>query len=139
MEDIQKDLIHLQEPKTPEEREQETRMEQKKVIDRIIRGQNDIFIKHYDIPEYDMNFEIHIQAPNAIEFGKISAQMAGYLSGMNNYLSQYMVMVYQTLAMIQVCGKKVPDFLQKPDEIYNLDILYTIGVDFAEWMNTFRR
>lgn len=139
MEDLQKDILHLQEEKTREQIELEKRTEEKKVIDRIIRGQNDLFVKHYKMEEFGVEFTIKIQAPNAIEFGNITARMSGYLSGMNNYVSQYMTMVYQTLGLIRVCGKEVPEFLQKDEEIYNLDILYTIGVDFAEWMNTFRR
>ncbi|QEM43138.1 tail assembly chaperone [Bacillus phage Chotacabras] len=139
MTNIQKDIEHLQEAKTPEQVEAEKQHEQREVIDRIIRGKNDIFTKHYDLPEFDLNFTISIKAPNAIEVGKIQARTASYLSGMNTYMSQYYLIVYQTLASIRVCGKQTPKFLENDEDIYNLDILYAIGVDFSDWMNTFRR
>ncbi|QEM43139.1 tail assembly chaperone [Bacillus phage Chotacabras] len=137
MTNIQKDIEHLQEAKTPEQVEAEKQHEQREVIDRIIRGKNDIFTKHYDLPEFDLNFTISIKAPNAIEVGKIQARTASYLSGMNTYMSQYYLIVYQTLASIRVCGKQTPKFLENDEDIYNLDILYAIGVDFSDWMNTF--
>ncbi|UNA01493.1 tail assembly chaperone [Bacillus phage vB_BcgM] len=139
MTNIQKDIEHLQEPKTAEQVEAERQEEQREVVDRIIRGKNDIFTKHYDLPEFDLKFTIAIKAPNAIEVGKIQAMTSGYLSGMNTYMSQYYLVVYQTLSSIRVCGKEVPKFLEKDEDIYNLDILYAIGVDFSAWMNTFRR
>ncbi|MCB5366917.1 hypothetical protein [Collinsella aerofaciens] len=124
--------------KTPEQKEEELRKEQKKVIDRIIRGVNDTFIKDYNFEDLGLKFTIKIKAPNALEVGKIQARMAAYLGGMNNYVSEYMVIVYQTLATLREVGIDVPKELAKDEEIYNLDILYQIGVDFQEWLNSFR-
>ncbi|AGY48488.1 tail assembly chaperone [Bacillus phage Spock] len=139
LQNIQKDIEHLQEAKTPEQIEAERQEEQREVVDRIIRGKNDVFRKEYDLPEFDLKFTVAIKAPNAIEVGKIQAMTAGYLSGMNTYMSQYYLVVYQTLASLRVCGKEVPKCLEKDEDIYNLDILYAIGVDFSAWMQTFRR
>ena len=124
--------------KTPEQKEEELRKEQKKVIDRIIRGVNDTFIKDYNFEDLGLKFTIKMKAPNALEVGKIQARMAAYLGGMNNYVSEYMVIVYQTLAALREVGIDVPKELAKDEEIYNLDILYQIGVDFQEWLNSFR-
>lgn len=123
---------------TPEEREQKKKQETKKVVDRIIRGVNDTFIKDYDFDDIDVHFTIKIQAPNALEIGKIQARMSAYLGGMNNYASEYMLVVYQTLATLRTTGKDVPKELAKDEEIYNLDILYTIGRDFQQWLNNFQ-
>ncbi len=137
-EDLQKDIVHLQET-SPERVELEKKAEERAVVDRIIRGVNDTFVKDYDLPEYDMKFTIKIKAPNAIDSGKIHARASAYLSGMNNYASDYLLTVYQTLAAIRVNGVEVPEVLAKDEDIYNLDVLYVIGRDYAEWLGTFRR
>ena len=123
---------------TPEQREMETRKEQKKAIDRIIRGVNDTFIKDYTYEDIGLKFTIKLKAPNALEVGRIQARLASYLGGMNNYASEYMLVVYQTLSAFRTVGIDVPKELEKDEDIYNLEILYEIGVDFNNWLNTFR-
>lgn len=123
---------------TPEQREVKEKEEQKKAIDRIIRGVNDVFEKDYNFEDLGIKFTIKIKAPNAIEIGKIQARLSAYLGGMNNYASEYIVIVYQTLATLRVTGIDVPKELEKDEDIYNLDILYTIGRDFQQWLNNFR-
>ncbi|UXQ88940.1 tail assembly chaperone 1 [Bacillus phage Thurquoise] len=137
-EDLQKDILHLQET-SPETVELEKKAEERAVVDRIIRGVNDTFEQDYDLPEYGLKFKIKIKAPNAIDTGKIHARTAAYLSGMNNYASEYIYIVYQTLSAIRVNGVEIPDFLAKDEEIYNLDVLYIIGRDYTDWLSTFRR
>lgn len=123
---------------TQEEREEQLRKDQKKAIDRIIRGVNDTFEKDYEFKDLDLKFTVKIKAPNALEVGRIQARTSGYLGGMNNYASDYMLIVYQTLSTLRVTGIDVPKVLEKDEDIYNLDILYTIGRDFQQWLNSFR-
>lgn len=123
---------------TPEERENAHRIEEKKVIDRIIRGVNDTFEKDYDFKDMGMKFKIKIKAPNALDIGKIQARFSAYLGGMNNYASEYIIVAYQTLATIRVTGVEVPKELEKDEDIYNLDVLYEIGRDFKQWLDNFR-
>ncbi|AOZ61997.1 hypothetical protein QCM8_79 [Bacillus phage QCM8] len=125
--------------KSQEEIELEKRQEERQVIDRLIRGVNDTYIKEYDLPEYDLKFTIKIKAPNAIQLAKIHARTSSYLDGMNIYQSEYILIVYQTLSTLKLCGIDVPDFIKKEEELYNLDIIYTIGRDFINWLDTFRR
>ncbi|UGO47653.1 hypothetical protein MCCARTNEY_79 [Bacillus phage vB_BanH_McCartney] len=125
--------------KSQEEIELEKRQEERQVIDRIIRGVNDTYIKEYDLPDYDLKFTIKIKAPNAIQMAKIHARTASYLDGMNIYQSEYILIVYQTLSTLKLCGIDVPEFIKKEEELYNLDIIYTIGRDFINWLDTFRR
>lgn len=136
--DAQLEGFNVQQEETPEEKEQKQREEERKVIDRIIRGVNDTFEKDYNFEDLGLKFTIKIKAPNALEIGKIQARLASYLGGMNNYVSEYMLVVYQTLATIRTVGVEIPEFLQKDEEIYNLDILYVIGRDFQQWLNNFR-
>lgn len=113
-------------------------MEQKKVIDRIVRGVNDIFEKDYNFEDMGLKFKVKIKAPNAIEIGKIQAMMSAYLGGMNNYASDYYIVVYQALSTLRIAGVEVPKELAKDEDIYNLDVLYQIGVDFQRWLDNFR-
>lgn len=124
--------------KNPQEREAERRQEQKKVIDRIIRGVNDTFEKDYDLEDLGLKFTIKIKAPNALEIGKIQARTSAYLGGMGNYVSEYILVAYQALATLRTTGIEIPDFLKNDEDIYNLDILYQIGRDFQQWLNSFR-
>lgn len=139
-EDFEKDIVEgfKEQNQTPEQREMEKKVEQKKVIDRIIRGVNDVFVKEYNFEDLGLHFTIKLRAPNALEIGRIQARMSAYLGGMNNYASEYMILVYQTLATIRTTGIDVPKELENDEDIYNLDILYQIGLDFQEWLNNFR-
>jgi hypothetical protein len=136
-EDFEKEIEELR-PTTPEEAAIKQKVEEKQAIDRIVRGVNDTFIKRYDIDDLDLHFTIKIKAPNALDIGKIQARLAAYLGGMNVYASDYMLEVFNTLATIRTTGVEVPKCLEKDEEIYNLDVLYMIGRDFRDWLNTFR-
>ncbi|WNO29823.1 tail tape measure protein [Bacillus phage SDFMU_Pbc] len=125
--------------KTSEELAVEKQFEQKKAIDRIIRGVNDVFEKTYDFAEFDEPFTVKLRAPNALDAGKIHSRTAVYLNGMNNYASDYFIVSYNALASLRVVGIDVPKELANDEDIYNLDVLYTIGKDFQEWLNSFRR
>lgn len=137
-ENFEKELGDLMPAPTPEERELEKQIEQKQVIDRIIRGVNDVFEEHYEFKDLGLKFTIKIKAPNAIEIGKIQARMMAYLNGMSNYASEYFITVYHTLSALRVVGIDVPKELANDEDIYNLDILYQIGVDFKKFLDRFR-
>lgn len=108
-------------------------------IDRIIRGVNDVFEKHYDFQEeWKIEFDIAIKAPNALEQGKIQARREAYLEGMGLAVSPFIYQCYQTLATIRVCGTKIPKELARDEDIYNLNVLYRIGQDYGHWLNSFR-
>ncbi|ALA07794.1 putative tail assembly chaperone [Bacillus phage BC01] len=125
--------------KSQEELEQEKKQEERQVIDRLIRGVNDTYIKEYDLPDYDLKFTIKIKAPNAIQMARIHAETSRYLGGTNVYQSEYILIVYQTLSTLKICGIDVPEFLKKEEELYNLELVFTIGRDFINWLDTFRR
>ncbi|QIW88684.1 tail tape measure protein [Bacillus phage P59] len=137
-ENFEKDLEGLMPEKSPEDRETEKKVEQKQVIDRIVRGVNDVFEKDYDFKDLGLKFTVKVKAPNALEIGKIQARLSAYLGGMNNYASEYMIVAYQMLATLRVTGTEVPKELEKDEDIYNLDILYIMGRDFKQWLDNFR-
>jgi len=123
---------------TKEEKELKELKEQKEVIDRIIRGVNDVFEKDYNLEDLGLKFKIKVKAPNALEIGQIQARVSSYLGGMNVYAPEYMLVAYQMLATLRVTGIEVPDFLKDDEKIYNLDILVEIGRDFQQWLSNFR-
>lgn len=108
------------------------------LIDRVIRGVNDTFVKEYNFTEWKLKFTVKIKAPNAIDQGKIQALRESYLNGMGMSVSTFIYQVYQTLATIRICGFDLPKELEKDEDIYNLNILYIIGQDFNKWLATFR-
>lgn len=121
-----------------EEKQAKEQLEQKEVVDRIIRGVNDTFVKDYDYSDIGIKYRVKIKAPNALEVGKIQAMISVYLGGMNNYASEYTLTSYYALAALRVVGIDVPKELAKDEDIYNLDFLYEIGVDFQRWLENFR-
>lgn len=108
-------------------------------VNRIIRGVNDVWEKHYNLPQYDMDFTISIKAPNVLDYGVINAKREEYLKGMGAYTPEATFIAYHMLATIRTVGVKVPQELEKDEEIFNLAILYQIGIDFTEWLDTFQR
>ena len=112
--------------------------EERKQLDRIIPGVNDVFSKHYNLKEYGLEFDIKIKAPNIIENGKIQARREAYLEGMGMAVSNFIFQSYQMLATIRVCGVEVPEVLADDKKIYNLYVLGVIAKDYGEWLNSFR-
>lgn len=115
------------------------RKEEVKHIDRIVRGVNDVFTKHYDFnKEWGVEFDISIKAPNALEQGRVIARREAYLQGVGMAVSPFHYQVYNTLATIRECGVIVPKVLETDEDIYNLHLLYAVGEDFGAWLATFR-
>ncbi|AIW03470.1 tail assembly chaperone [Bacillus phage Moonbeam] len=137
-EQFEKELGNLLPEQTPEEREMEKLENQRKTINRVIKGQNDVFKKDYTFEDLNLKFTIKIKAPNAIEIGKIQARKMAYLNGMSNYTTDYFNTVYDTLATLRVTGIDVPKELANDEDLYNLDIIYLIGVDFKQWLDRFQ-
>ncbi|BAN59572.1 tail assembly chaperone [Bacillus phage phiNIT1] len=130
-------LEDFEQEKTPEQREVEERQKQKKAIDRIVRGVNDVFEKNYKYEDLGWDFTVKIKMPNAIERGRIHATATRYLGGLFDFSNEYHRIVYTTLATLEVCGIDVPEEL-KAENLYHLDVAYKIGEDFIEWTQTFR-
>jgi len=137
-ENLEQEVVGMEVEESAEARETRKRLEEKKVIDRVIRGVNDTFEKDYNIPELGIKMKIKAKAPNAMQIGKIQARLSMYLGGMNNYAPEYILIAYQMLATLRETGIDVPKELEKDEDIFNLDILYHIGVDFKRWLDTFR-
>lgn len=111
------------------------------LVDIIISGQNDVWTKTYDYTKSGgLKFTISIKVPTIVEEGMIMSQMQAYLGGTATVWDDYTTGVYHTLAMIRVCGKRVPDVFADDDKIYAViaDWLYKIGVDFSDWESRFR-
>lgn len=114
--------------------------EKNKLVDIIVKGQNDSFDKTYNYKEEGVSFRVVIKAPNAIENGAILAKLQQYLVGTASTWDDYTRGCYYAIALLQVCGKEVPKMFKDPDNIYpvTFDWLYQIYLDFGEWMSRFR-
>lgn len=126
---------------TPEQQAEKEKNEQRekevKVINRIIRGSNDVFSKSYNIEELELKFDLKVRFPNIMENAKIQAMVERYFEGLSAYMSPQLVRIYRMLATIHVCGVEVPSILENDEAIYNLQLLGYIADDFQEWMDTF--
>lgn len=116
----------------------EQKEKEMKLAERVIRGHNDVFKKDYNIKELGLEFTIGIRFPNAIEQARIQARAERYLDGLGTLMSPSILQSYRMLATIRECGTYIPGFLEKDEEIYNLQILNIISSDFIAWMDTFR-
>lgn len=112
--------------------------EEKKVLDKIVKGVNDIFIKEYKFADMGgLTFTIKIKAPNMLEQGRINEVRERLLGGTSTMQTNFNYVVYNTLALLEVCGIDVPKELD-PSDLYNPHIPYQIGEDFAEWLDRFQ-
>lgn len=107
-------------------------------INRILKGKNDVFEKHYKMDEIGKEFTVKIKAPNALEQAKIHAKTALYFDGLGRFMTESIMLAYTTLSTLRICGVEVPDFLKDDEDIYNMNLLIVIGEDYSEWLDSFR-
>lgn len=112
--------------------------EEKVALDRIVRGVNDIYEKEYKFEDIGgLELKVKIKAPNALEQGRINAIRENFVGGTGTMLNSFTYVVYHTFALLQVCGIDVPKELD-PENVYNLNIIYKIGMDFGDWLDRFQ-
>lgn len=107
----------------------------------IINGTNDVFVKQYHFAEDKVSFTITIREPNIREQGRILAEENRYLNGYGNYISGYWADVFYALALLRVCGERVPIELQDDREIHAPQYAWLIQIleDFNEWEARFQQ
>lgn len=121
-----------------EELKYQTEEKKQKALDRIIRGYNDTFIKHYNFEELDLTFTIKLRLPNMIEQGQISALRSKYLGGTDVDQPAYIYYAFEMLATIQVVGEEVPKYFKNESDIYNPAPLIQMYNDWMDFQSTFR-
>lgn len=109
----------------------------------ILTSYNDMWSKDYEFKEDKIKFSIAIKAPTISEKAKIVAMANNfYLQGGMPYQTQHNYNVFNGLATIRVCGKRVPDFLKDDEHMYATIaieyILEKIYLDYSEWLSRFR-
>ncbi|QYC52062.1 hypothetical protein RP15_gp027 [Staphylococcus phage vB_Sau-RP15] len=137
LEKEQKDIKDM----TPEEIDELKYQQQKdkeRVINKVIKGVNDVWEKEYNFEELDLKFKVKIRLPNAREQGNIMALRSAYLGGMDAYQSDQVINAYQMLATLQEVGVEVPKEFRDPEEIYNLTPLAIMWDDWLDFMTSFR-
>jgi hypothetical protein len=126
---------------TPEEIDRlkyQDRKEKEKVVNKVIKGVNDVWEKEYNFEELDLRFKVKVKLPNAREQGNIMALRSAYLGGMDAYQSDMIINAYQMLATLQEVGVEVPKEFQDPEDIYNLYPLSVMYNDWLDFMSSFR-
>lgn len=128
---------------------------QNDVIDDVIRGKNDKFVHDYDFKELSMVVHVEVKLPNFRERAQILAQESDLLSGTVPFQTVGTDLTYQTLIILDVCGKgtkvtktvvdddgeekdvEVPDYFSL-NGYPRQDVILKIGEDIQEWMDSFR-
>lgn len=121
-----------------EELKYQQEQEKQKVLDKVIRGYNDSFIKHYDFRELGLTFTIKLHLPNMIEQGQINALRSKYLGGTDVDQPAYIYYAFEMLATIQVVGDEVPKYFKNEEDVYNPAPLIQMYNDWMEFQSTFR-
>lgn len=121
-----------------EELKYKQEQEKQKTLDKVIRGYNDTFIKHYDFDELDLTFTIKLHLPNMIEQGQINALRSKYLGGTDVDQPSFIYYAFEMLATIQVVGDEVPKEFKNETDIYNPAPLIQMYNDWMEFQSTFR-
>lgn len=123
---------------TPEETPEDKKIkEDVDTLHTLIRGTNDVFTKVYEFKELSEKLKVQVKYPTFLERGKINALREEMLFGMGRYQTEFIYEIFNTVAILEVCGIDVPEYLSKDREPRE-DILYTIGLDINEWIHSFR-
>lgn len=117
--------------------EQEQLEKEVDMLNTLIRGENDIFEKEYTFKELKESLKVKVRYPTLIERGRINAIREEMLYGMGKYQPELVFVVFNTVAVLEVCGIDVPKYLRKESSPRD-DVLYRIGLDLSVWLNSFR-
>lgn len=112
--------------------------EQEEVLDKILKGVNDVFKKDYDFKELDLKFSIALHIPNAIETGRILSLTSKLLDGDVFSVPKMYYDAFHMLATIMIVGDDIPKEFEDPEKVYNLDPLIIVRKDWLEFLNSFR-
>lgn len=107
-------------------------------INRVIKGENDLFEKEYNMKDRGLKFTIKMRYPNAIQQAEAHSIVSNLFKGFNRAMPEHLILAYTTIAFLQVTGEDVPDFLKDPEKLYDLRIPMIVGADIQEWMDSFR-
>lgn len=123
---------------TPEESAEDKKTkEDVETLHQLIRGQNDIYTKTYEFKELSEPLTVKVKYPTFLERGRINAIREEMLYGMGKYQTDFVYEVFNTVAILEVCGIDVPPYLSKDKEPRD-DVLYMIGLDINNWIHSFR-
>ena len=114
-----------------------TTPEQVDTLHELIRGHNDKFDKEYFFKETGQRFRIQVRYPSFTEKGRINALREEMLVGTGKYQPEGIALIFQTVALLEICGIDVPPYFSK-DGSPREDFLYKIGVDLENWVYSFR-
>lgn len=112
--------------------------EREQVINKVIRGVNDIYEKEFHFEGFDEPVKFKIRYPNALEQGQILSVRSSYFNGTDMYQSQEIIFAFHMLATLNVVGVEVPKEFRNAEEIYRLEPLLELYYDWVEWLSTFR-
>lgn len=133
--------------KTAEQKAIELENEKSEEAIKVVGQHNNTFDKDYEFKEIGVKFNLRLKFPTLIDQARVSSEAEREFHGMSSIMNNNFTKAVYMIKMIsyqqdKYAGDKeaiyIPEFLRKPEEVYNVLVLAKIADDFQEWMDTFR-
>lgn len=133
--------------KTSEEIKEEMKTKQNEEVIKVVGQHNNSFEKEYEFKELGLKFSIKLKFPSLIDQARVASDSEREFQGMSSLMNKNFIKAVYMIKMIQYQQEKyskdkeaiyIPEYLRKPEEVYNPLILATIADDYRDWMDTFR-
>lgn len=133
--------------RTSEEIRRDMEEKQSEEVLKIVSGHNNTFEKEYEFKELGLNFKIRLKFPTLIDQARVTSEAEREFQGLSSLMNPNFTKAVYIIKMISYQQNKykedkeaiyIPEFLRKPEEVYNPIVLSTIADDFQAWMDSFR-
>ena len=137
----------MTEEKTTEQLAKEMEKNQSEEVLKVVNQHNNTFEKDYEFKELGVKFNLRLKFPSLIDQARVASESEREFQGMSALMNTNFTKAIYMIKMIKYQQNKyrddkeaiyIPEFLRKPEEVYNPLILAKIADDFQEWMDTFR-
>lgn len=137
----------MKENKSVEEKKKELEAKQDEEVLKVVASHNNTFEKEYEFKELGLKFRLKLKFPTLIDQARVASEVEREFQGLSSLMNQNFTKALYVIKMISYQQNKysddadaiyIPEFLRKPEEVYNPMILATIANDYQEWMDSFR-
>lgn len=137
----------MSEDKTSKQVKEEMDNKQSEEIVKVVGQHNNTFEKDYVFKELGLKFNLKLKFPTLIDQARVSSEAEREFQGLSSLMNQNFTKSVYMIKMISYQQNKykgdkeaiyIPEYLRKPEDVYNPLILATIADDFQEWMDSFR-
>lgn len=137
----------MTEEKSREQKQKEMESKQSDEVIKIVGQNNNTFEKDYEFKELGVKFALKLKYPSLIDQARVTSSAEREFQGLSGMMNQDFARAVYMIKMINYQKNKysedkeaiyIPEFLRKPEEVYNPFILSKVADDFQKWMDSFR-